>query len=578
MDPPSCEIKLSPTSLDWGEVLPGTAATKQVLVRNVGGAECTLSNIGLDAWTDAWFAASSPTSTVIQPGASAVLAVAFQPAKATTPLTRTGVLTFDVDSPRTGFVAVPLTAKIQSDCKLGVAPAALDFGHVALDDTLSKSVRLTNTGTGPCEVADVAISATSDAQFHVDPASPREFALEPGGEQVLSVSFSPVDPAQPHHRTGNLVFASNDKATPKGTVPLSADIDIGCNLSWQPASVDFGKVRLNTKANRSVSLANDGSDTCYVSGIAITPDSDPNFGITSPPGVAVAPGATASIDLVFSAADSSPPHLKTGTLAFATGNKRAPTARIPLSATVDTVCVEASRWIYTVDQANQLSRFDPSTLTFTDIAVLQCPVSQGPNSMAVDQNAVAWVAYNDGNLCRVDTSTGSCQATSFKSTNKTDIQKFGMGFVFDPSTGRDTLYIAGNADLVGSQSTLATVSFPELLVAPIGTVSAGMPEMTGTGDGQLWGFAPSQASSVKIATLFRIDPNSGRTLESYTYPSLSGGSSWAMKFWGGYFWLFLDNSVYRVNRDTPKLVESVSVRGNHGYIVGAGVSTCAPLQ
>jgi hypothetical protein len=576
MLPPTCEIKVVPTALDFGSVLPGEAATKQVRIIDIGGAECILSSIALGPATDAWFGLSGPSEVTVQPGASALVNVSFQPAKASIPLTRTGELTFNASSETRGYVALPLTAKIQSDCKLDVSPTALDFGHVALDNTATRTVQLVNRGTGPCEIQDIAIGPGSDSQFHLD--SPNAFALEPGEQQSLEVSFHAVDPATPHHRTGTLVFGSNDPAKAKGNVPLSADIDIGCDLSWLPSSVDFGNVMLNTKANGHVSLANDGSDTCYVSDIAITPDSEPNFRLTSQASIAVAPGAIASIDLTFTAADSSPPHLKTGTLVFETGNKRTPTAKVPLSANVDTVCVEASRWIYTVDDNSLLSRFDPDTLTFTDIARLRCPTSESPNSMAVDQNAVAWVAYHGGNMFKVNTTTGACEASGFQT--QYGLKEFGMGFVFDPTTGQDTLYIAGGDSMSGTQSTLATVSFPQLVVTPIGAVYAGLPEMTGTGDGQLWGFVPAGSSSSGLSALIRIDTNSGKTLDiyQYSYQTLPDGYSWAMKFWGGYFWIFLDTSVYRVDRNKPSVADPVTVHGNHGYIVGAGVSTCAPVQ
>ena len=88
--------------------------------------------------------------------------------------------------------------------------------------------------------------------------------------------------------------------------------------------------------------------------------------------------------------------------------------RFPRSATVDTVCIEASQWIYTVDTNGVFSRFDPTTLTYNIISWLSCPTNYSPNSMAVDQNAVAWVAYGDGNLFEVNTSTGHRQVISFK--------------------------------------------------------------------------------------------------------------------------------------------------------------------
>jgi hypothetical protein len=52
--------------------------------------------------------------------------------------------------------------------------------------------------------------------------------------------------------------------------------------------------------------------------------------------------------------------------------------------------------------------------------------------------------------------------------------------------------------------------------------------------------------------------------------------SWAVKFWGGSFWIFLDSSVYQVPRDTPQTIATV-IADTGRNIVGAGVSTCAPI-
>jgi hypothetical protein len=429
---------------------------------------------------------------------------------------------------------------------------------------------VSNKGTGPCELRDLALAASSDRQFYLDSAD--QLVLEPGEQQSANLSFHAEDAAKPHHRTGSLTCSTSDTAKPTLAIPLWADIDVGCDLSWTPAELSFGNVTLNSKEKGQVTLLNDGSDTCYVTSLAITKDSDPDFSLMSNQTTfAVVSGGSVTIELVFAAEDGTPPHLKTGTLVFDTGNKRQPTASVPLSGYVTTVCIEASRWIYVVDQSAWLSRFDPSTFTFTDIAQLRCPGSSNTMSMAVDQNAVAWVLYGDGNLFKVDTTTGACQATGFK-PNQHNMYTFGMGFVFEPSTGQDTLYIA-------DYSTLATISVPDLVVTPVASISAGLPELSGTGDGQLWGFAASYTSgTVSAPTLFQFDPKSGATLKSYPYTSMRVPGSWAMKFWGGSFWMFTDASIYRASREAPSKAELVGTYPRGSGIVGAGVSTCAPLQ
>jgi hypothetical protein len=221
------------------------------------------------------------------------------------------------------------------------------------------------------------------------------------------------------------------------------------------------------------------------------------------------------------------------------------------------------------------SRFDPASLTFNDIAKLNCPSAFSPFSMAVDQHAVAWVLYGDGHIFRVDTGTAQCQATTFQ-VGQHGLSTFGMGFVFNPTTGIDTLYIAGGTFPTQRSSTLATISFPALTVSTVGTISAGWPELTGTGDGELWGFVPSFASVNGQSLMLKIDPTNATELARYPYTGLTSGS-WAVKFWGGSFWIFLGPAIYQVPRTTPdKVITAIANTGRD--IVGAGVSTCAPVQ
>jgi hypothetical protein len=461
-----------------------------------------------------------------------------------------------------------------SDCHLQLLPNAVDFGHVPIDTATARSVRATNKGTTSCELRGIAIGSGSDPQFSVISAA-AVVVLEPGQEASLNVAFDAKDRNTPHHRTGSLAFATNDASLMEVAIPLSADIDVGCDLHWNPASLDFGTVTLNKTTSAQVTLENSGSAACQVSGIAIAPDSSASFSLAGTQASLTVPvGGTATIGVTFFA-DSALPHKKRGSLVFQTDNAPDPTAQILLYGLVNTPCQDASRWIYTFDSNNGLARFDPTTLTFTDIASLNCR-GGSPFSMAVDQNAVAWVHYDDGSLFKVDTATGSCQSTKFQS-NQHGIRVFGMGFVFDPSTGEDRLFIAGGQDSRAPQSELATVSFPELIVTPIASIELGSPELTGTGDGQLWGFAPKDASSKNVATLMRIDPASGAIIESYDYPSLTTTGAWSIKFWGGNFWIFLGSSVFKVERNNPKVIKTAIAATGRAQIVGAGVSTCAPL-
>jgi hypothetical protein len=254
-----------------------------------------------------------------------------------------------------------------------------------------------------------------------------------------------------------------------------------------------------------------------------------------------------------------------------------------------TNCSEAAMLVYTVDSDGRFSSFNPATNppSFHDIASrLDCPVTNGifgipqnPYSMSVDRNAVAWVLYSSGEMFRVDAAQGRCERTTFQQ-NQSGFQLMGMGFVAnDKLSGLDTLYVAGGAGVdSGESSRLGTVDMSTLKLTPAQSLS-GWPELTGTGLAELWGFYPD-TTPPKIA---RINKATGAEEMEFPLAMLQGTpAAWAFAFWGGDFWVFLqrtedpDTTVYRLDGKTGAMSIALSNTGRR--IVGAGVSTCAPVS
>jgi hypothetical protein len=244
-------------------------------------------------------------------------------------------------------------------------------------------------------------------------------------------------------------------------------------------------------------------------------------------------------------------------------------------------CSAQAKLVYLVDENDILSSFAPDTLTFNNIGLLQCPAQllATPFSMAVDRSATAWVLYSSGELFQVDTSTAHCTATAFAQSN--GFQNFGMGFAANSSGSSDeTLFIAGGASLAAGMgsSTLATLDLGTFNATKVGPIQL-WPELTGTGDANLWGFFPS-ATTPKVS---QLDKTSGADLQVFMAPTLAGQpAAWAFAFWGGDFWIFLKKSgdsstnVYHMKSSDGSV--SVAVPNTNRTIVGAGVSTCAPIS
>jgi hypothetical protein len=246
-------------------------------------------------------------------------------------------------------------------------------------------------------------------------------------------------------------------------------------------------------------------------------------------------------------------------------------------------CSDAAKLVYTVDQNNLFSQFDPMTKTFHDLGTLSCPASAGatPFSMGVDRNAVAWVLYSDGALFHVDTASLACTATNWHSSN--GLTQFGMGFSSNMvGSTDDTLFVAGGASVNGANnSTLAKLDTTAFSATTVGSVT-GWPELTGNGNAELWGWFPSDQTGSTTPRVEQIDKTSGAPIKTYMLPTLQGmPSAWAFAFWGGDYWVFLakdletSTTVYQIDGATG------AVKGNTSagtrLIVGAGVSTCAPV-
>jgi hypothetical protein len=244
-------------------------------------------------------------------------------------------------------------------------------------------------------------------------------------------------------------------------------------------------------------------------------------------------------------------------------------------APFDAGCSAGARLVYVIDVNNTFSSFQPGpSPVFTDLGTLNCPAQVGatPFSMSVDRSAAAWVLYSSGELFKVDTQTVSCSTTTY-AMNQQGIDVFGMGFVADaPNAAQDTLYIAGNNEL-------GTIDTQTLTLSTFGLL-AGQPELTGTGDAKLYGFYPDP----NLPRVSQIDKSNGLEGSSYSLsPQLQGNPhEFAFAFWGGDFWIFLQRyttdastNVWHLAPATGAVTEALSNTGRN--IVGAGVSTCAPI-
>jgi len=237
--------------------------------------------------------------------------------------------------------------------------------------------------------------------------------------------------------------------------------------------------------------------------------------------------------------------------------------------------------VYVITGGATLYSFDPPSKTFTPIGILSCPdPGHLPLSMAVDYKGIAYVVYDDGALFEVSLTDATCTATTYVASPSFGT-RFGMGFSTDPDGLTETLFLAGQR----SPQALGSLDTTTFALQEIGTFSPdiGDAELTGTGDGDLFGFSPiSDADSAHFA---QIDKTDAAILTDTMVP-ISFPFSFAFASWGGDFYFFTGTSLFMSTKGPFSTV--ARLRPSDGAfdasyatlpgeeITGAGVSTCAP--
>lgn len=239
----------------------------------------------------------------------------------------------------------------------------------------------------------------------------------------------------------------------------------------------------------------------------------------------------------------------------------------------DPRCGPDSDRVYVLSSADEMFIFDPEAVDLRLLGQVACGVAL--NSMSVSRDSVAHVSTLDGGLFRVALDTLECTPTPFDPAQLIG-ERFGMGYVAAEGEPTESLYIAELSGFATGQSVrLSMIEMPSFELRPVAPFDPpiGAMELTGTGDGRLYGYV-----AVEPPRLVRIDPVSAETTELTTLPPTDGLTAFDFAFWGGDFYFFASSStepssdVVRFRLATGELTALGRVDAR---IIGAGVSTCA---
>ncbi len=251
---PAASVTLTPQALDFGRVLVGKVAPQLATFTNTGQLPVTLGNVSVTGDPSFTLATSTAASnpcpasgTVIASGASCTITVLFTPATAGT---LRGVL-----SVASSATSQPLTVALSgvgTQPQLSVAPAALNFGTVAVGSTGTLSLTLINTSSSSVD----GLALITTAGYSVS-STCGITTLNANSSCAVSVTFAPTAAGV---LAGTLTVNSTDPASPL-TVNLSgagtvASAATQSQLSAAPNTLNFGNVALGSRGTLALTLSN----------------------------------------------------------------------------------------------------------------------------------------------------------------------------------------------------------------------------------------------------------------------------------------------------------------------------------
>jgi hypothetical protein len=257
----------------------GTASPiATIALFNTGNTNLSLSSITLSSgFSQKPSGGTDCSATVLAPGASCQIGVAFTP-------TAAGAITgsLKVVSNHLNQAAAVNTISLSGTATAGTPQATLSASSLTFASqnvgtvSAAQSVSLTNSGTGALAISSIWLSGASAGDFSMTTNCPPSLAAS--ASCAVSITFQPQVAGT---RTAILSFSDPAAGSPQ-TVALTGTGSGGPAVSLNPASVQFGNQAVGAKsATQSVIITNTGNSSLGIYGIALAGANGGDFSIAS---------------------------------------------------------------------------------------------------------------------------------------------------------------------------------------------------------------------------------------------------------------------------------------------------------
>ena len=329
--PAAPQMTLEPEILEFGQVEIGKARSLMAMIRNLGTALLTVTELAIEpAQASGFELANAPAVPLtVAAGESLTLDLVFRPIALGA---AAGTFRVRGDDPNASEAVMSLGGmgiEVAAP-QLTVEPAeGLGFGDVEVGQSQSLMVMVGNTGTADLTLTGFNLTADSDIAFELGATPPVPVPLVPGAQVMVEVQYSPSDVSE---NSGTLRVTTDIADTPTVDVQLSGSgIPMPMPaLTVTPEMLAFGQMEVGQSSILSVTLMNSGTATLEIDTVGVTSNPPDEFVLLAPPQnlMSIEPGDSVTLDVQYQPTLTVP---ATGALQFSSNDPAMPDVMVPLS-------------------------------------------------------------------------------------------------------------------------------------------------------------------------------------------------------------------------------------------------------
>lgn len=255
-------LSVSSENLNFGDVIIGESSVQNITISNVGKKVLRISSISCPSgFKSDW------TSASINAGSSKTLKVTFTP---TSNKSYSGSLQINSDSSTGSTKTISLTGNglPKQSPIMTLSETSLKFGDQTVNTQKSKTLTITNTGTGSLTVSGISKTSTYGDVVSISGWTSGG-TIASGESKSITVSFLPTK-AQSYSETLTIT-SSNASNSQKQTVSISGtgiEEQKNANIEVSSNSVSFGSVYLGSSSVKSITISNTGDKALDVSSVS----------------------------------------------------------------------------------------------------------------------------------------------------------------------------------------------------------------------------------------------------------------------------------------------------------------------